>query len=116
MKFKRALSSVFAFILLSAAQTGFAQDIAFHQKASEAVNPIVGNLALSIDIDASGQVNGARVVRSSGSKQIDAQAVTWIRTQHLRPVTMNGDPINFSAIKEINFSQPAAVQHAGLKR
>lgn len=116
MKIKRALSTVFAFMLLSAAQTTLAQDITFHQKASEAVQPIIGNLALSIDIDASGQVNDARVVRSSGSKKIDADAVSWIRTQYMRPVTMNGDSIHFSAIKEINFSKTAPIQHAGLNR
>ena len=116
MKIKRALPTLSAFILLCAVQTGFAQSVTFHQKASEAIQPIAGNLALSIDIDVSGKVNDARVVRSSGSQKIDAEAVTWIRTQHLRPVTMNGDSIRFSAIKEINFSKSAPVQQIGLNR
>ncbi|MBF0804262.1 MULTISPECIES: energy transducer TonB [Neisseria] len=114
MKIQRALSTVATFALLAGAQAAFAQGVTFHHKTSDAAAPISGNLAMRITINAEGNVSDARVIRSSGSAGIDAEAVNWIEAQYLRPVTMNGDPIDFSVIKEINFSKNAPVQHAGL--
>lgn len=114
MKIQRALSAVAAFAILAGAQTAFAQSVTFYQKTSDASAPISGNLAMRITIDTEGNVSNARVVRSSGSAGIDAQAVNWIETQYLRPATMNGDSIDLSVIKEINFTKNAPVQHAGL--
>lgn len=113
---KRALSTVAAFALLAGAQTAFAQGLTFHHKASDARTQISGNLAMRMTIDAEGTVSGVRVVRSSGSADIDAEAVKWAESQYMRPVTMNGDAIDFSVIKEINFSKTAPIQHAGLNK
>ena len=116
MKIQRALSTVTAFAMLAGAQASFAQGVTFHHKASDATAPISGNLAMRITINAEGNVSNARIVRSSGSAGIDAAAVDWMETQYLRPATMNGDSIDLSVIKEINFSKNTPVQHAGLTK
>lgn len=116
MKIQRALSTVAAVALLGAAQAVCAQNVTFHHKAADAAAPISGNLAMRITINPEGRVSDARVVRSSGSADIDAKAVGWMEAQYLRPAIMNGDAVNFSVIKEINFSKNRPAQHAGLAK
>ncbi|MCS4533702.1 TonB family protein [Neisseria montereyensis] len=112
MKIKHVLSTLTAFALFAGAQTALAQTVTFHDNHVNSQTD--GNVAMSIDISPSGKVSDARIVRSSGSATIDAEAISWIQSQYMRPVTMNGDNIQFSVIKEFKFSKTAPVQQAGL--
>ncbi|MDO1509353.1 MULTISPECIES: TonB family protein [unclassified Neisseria] len=115
MNTRRILSTLTAFALLAGSQAALAEKVSFYQRASEASAPISGNVAMRLTIGIDGAVSNARVVRSSGSKVIDADAVKWMEAQFMRPVTKNGDPIEFSVVKEINFSTSPAIQ-VSLKR
>ena len=105
MNIRQTLSSAFvAIALFATAQTAVAQDVKFYQKASEAVSPITGNVAMRLTIMPDGNTENVRITRTSGSKSVDAAAVAWMEAQTMRPVKINGTPREFSIVKEINFS------------
>ncbi len=110
MNIRRTLSTLLTLSLLAGAQQAMAADIVFHQKASEARAPIKGNVAMRLTLSPEGQTSDVRVIRSSGSQAIDQQAVAWMEAQTMQPVTKNNQPIEFSFVKEIKFSDADAVQ------
>lgn len=115
MNIRRTLTAFAAFAVLAGSQAAFASNVAFYQKASEAQAPITGNVAMSLTIGADGDVRNVRVVRSSGSSSIDNSAVQWLEAQTMKPVLINGVAKEFSVVKEIKFSEGAAIQQASLK-
>ncbi|QEY26204.1 TonB family protein [Neisseria zalophi] len=112
MKIKHVLPILTAFAFFAGTQIASAQNVTFHD--SNINSKADGDVAMSISIGPTGEVSNARIVRSSGSVTIDEEAINWIQSQYMRPVTMNGDAIQFSVIKEIKFSNTAPIQQAGL--
>ncbi|MDO5640025.1 MAG: TonB family protein [Neisseria sp.] len=110
MNIRRTLSTLLTLSLLAGAQSAVADDVVFYQKASDARAPISGNVAMRLTLSPEGQTSDVRVIRSSGSTQIDQLAVIWMQQQTMRPVTKNNQPVEFSFVKEIKFSDAAAVQ------
>lgn len=115
MNIRRTLTVLAAFSALTAAQAATASNISFYQKASEATAPITGNVAMRLTIAADGDVRDVRVVRSSGSDNIDHRAVEWLEAQTMKPVVVNGQAKEFSVVKEIKFSTQKPIQQASLK-
>ncbi|EGV37173.1 energy transducer TonB [Neisseria weaveri] len=105
MKFRHIISTAVALTVLGLSQTTLAKDIVFYQKASEATSPVSGNLAMRFTIKEDGSVNNIRITRSSGSQEVDSQAVSWMQTQSMSPATKNGQAIELSIVKEIKFSK-----------
>ena len=110
MNIRHTLSALFTLSLLIGAQAAAADEIAFYQKASEVRAPVSGNVAMRLTLSPEGETSNVRVIRSSGSHEIDHLAVAWMEAQTMRPVTKNNQPIEFSFVKEIKFSDAQALK------
>ena len=82
----------------------FAQDVHFYEKNSQAQGRIDGKVAMRLTINPEGYPQDVRVVRSSGSKKVDSEAVSWMQQQRLTPVSQNGVTRSFSMVKEIKYA------------
>ena len=92
-------------LLLAFAATGaFAQDVRFYEKNNQVQGRIDGKVAMRLTINPEGYPQDVRVVRSSGSKKVDSEAVAWMQQQRLNPVSQNGVTRSFSTIKEIKYT------------
>ncbi|MFV2030700.1 TonB family protein [Neisseria sp. S1] len=90
--------------LLAAHLPAAASELRFYQKTSQATAPITGQVTMRLTIGTNGQTSNVRVIRTSGSQAIDAAAVSWMEKEIMQPVHVNGEPREFSIVKEINFS------------
>lgn len=107
MSIRKFLSTVLVAAALFGTQSASAAEIQFFKKHSEitAANAqINGKLAVRMTIQTDGSLKDIRVTRSSGNQAIDSQAVAWMQTQTMRPVSINGEHQAFSVVKEIQFS------------
>lgn len=105
MNVRRILSSaLLAATLLVGSQAVLAQNLQFYQKASQAVIPVAGNVAMRLTINPDGSTSDVRITRTSGSTAIDNAAVAWMQSQIMRPVMHNGKAEKFSIVKEIKYS------------
>ena len=59
---------------------------------------------MRLTINPEGYPQDVRVVRSSGSKKVDSEAVSWMQQQRLTPVSQNGVTRSFSMVKEIKYA------------
>ncbi|EGZ44952.1 energy transducer TonB [Neisseria wadsworthii] len=107
MSIRNILSTALVAAALFGAQSASAGEIQFFKKDSEvtaAKAQINGRLAVRMTIHTDGSLKDIRVTRSSGNQAIDNQAVAWMQTQTMRPVSINGEHQTFSVVKEIQFS------------
>lgn len=93
--------SLATFLALGSAM---AQNVEFYEYARDAHKPISGKLSLRLTIDAAGYPQNIQVARSSGSRNIDQAAVSWLQQQRLHPVSQNGETRSFHTLKEIKYS------------
>ena len=115
MNIRRTVSAFAALAVLAASQSVMANGVSFYQKASEAQAPITGKVAMRLTIGTDGDISNVRIVRSSGSPNIDSSAVQWLEAQKMTPVFVNGKAQEFSLVKEIKFSEAGKISQASLK-
>ena len=105
MNIRRLISSVLlAATLLAGSQAALAQSLQFYQKPSQASAPIAGSTVMRLTINPDGSTSDVRITRTSGSANIDNAAVSWMQSQIMRPVMLNGKGETFSIVKEIKYS------------
>lgn len=109
MNIRRLSALLFAFSLMAGTQSALADNVRFYQKAAEIQAPVSGNVAMRLTLSPEGETSDVRIIRSSGSTKIDQLAVAWMEAQTMRPVTRNNQPIAFSFVKEIKFSDADAL-------
>jgi protein TonB len=63
-----------------------------------------GKVVLRVELDATGRVNAARVITSSGYKRLDEAALTAVRTWRCQPAQHQGQAVRSVAVQPFDFT------------
>jgi protein TonB len=67
-----------------------------------------GTASIECEVDASGLVTSARVIRSAGCEDLDHAALEAVRAARFRPATEGGVRVASRVVQPVNFVLPAA--------
>lgn len=62
-----------------------------------------GKLVLQVEMDATGRIDKAKVIQSSGYSRLDNAALSTVKTWRCRPAMRNGQPVPAIALQPFNF-------------